>query len=173
MIFKKIGLILLVILALVGVAGLCFGIINNIRQVNPDNIITADSYDETLAAEREDNITVSVNDNGEIAVKGKNETETDVKIKVCDVTLANGEYTISSNAKGVGEKYYLCIETGEGENLVITLADTADKSTIKVETDDTIYTVYIVVCAGSEIDTTFQPVLVSGKEAGSFFVYGK
>ncbi|MBQ8146022.1 MAG: hypothetical protein IJ039_04505 [Clostridia bacterium] len=171
---RKIGLILLIILACVGVAGMCFGVINNIRSTNPDNIINVENYDEGLTAEREDGITVSTSDDGQITVKGKNEAETDVEIKVCDVTLAKGEYTISSSAKGVAnDTYYLCLRTGEGESAVTTLADTADKSTITVEADDTVYTVYIVICAGAEIDTTFKPVLVSGAEAGSFYVYGK
>ena len=173
-ILKTIGLILLVVLACVGVAGMCFGIINNIRSTNPDNIINVENYDEGLTAEREDEIAVTTSDDGQITVKGKNEAETDVEIKVCDVTLAKGEYTISSNAKGVSnETYYLCLRTGEGETAETTLADTKDDSTITVEADDTVYTVYIVICAGAEIDTTFQPVLVSGAEAGSFYVYGK
>ena len=58
-ILKTISLIILIVLACVGVAGMCFGIINNIRSTNPDNIINVENYDEGLTAEREDKIAVT------------------------------------------------------------------------------------------------------------------
>lgn len=168
-ILKKIGIIALVVLAVLGATGICFGIVNSMQKLNPDNIIVAKNYDEELTADR---VTAIASEDGTITVTGKNATEEDLKIKVCDVTLDKGEYTISSGAKGTGKNYNLCIETGEGDNLVTITADTKDDSTFKVDTDDTMYTVYIVVTAGAEIDTTFQPVLVSGDKVGSFYTFG-
>ena len=139
-----------------------------IRELNEDNLIKSENYVDGLDDKREDGLKIEVDEDGVITVEGENETEDDVKIVVTTVTLKAGEYTISSSAKGTDDKtYYLSIEAGD--NVII--ADEDEDSTFEVD-EETTYTVYIVVCAGEEIDTTFKPVLVNGDEAGSFFVIG-
>lgn len=140
----------------------------DVTEINEDNLIKVENYNESLDAEREDGLDVEIDEDGVITVEGENETEETVKIAVCSITLGKGEYTIASHASGTSNKtYYMSIE--DGENIVI--ADEDEDSTFDVDTETT-YTVYIVVCAGEEIDTTFKPVLVEGDKAGSFYVVG-
>lgn len=169
---RTILIIVAVVLALVGIAGMCFTILRNVRETNPDNLLNVDNYVATLEDKRDDDIEIDVSKTGEITVKGENDTNADIEIMVQEVTLAKGEYTISSGAWGTDdEKYYLCARTGEGESAVTIIADDGDKSTFKVEADDTVYTVYIVICDDVTVNATFKPVLVADDEAGSFYVY--
>ena len=169
------GIILVAVLIAVGVSAI-FGFITkgfqefDIREPNPDNIINVEQYNEALDAEREDGLTVEVDEDGAITVSGKNKTEADVKIAIQDVTLEVGKYTISSGAKNTDdETYFLSIVNGEEE----IIADTEDDSTIAITANDTTCTIYITVCAGESVDTTFYPVLVEGSKTGDFYVIGK
>ena len=174
--FKKLaGIILVAVLIAVGVSAI-FGAITkgfqefDIREPNPDNIINVEQYNEALDAEREDGLKVEFDEDGAITVSGKNKTEEDVKIAIQDVTLEVGKYTISSGAKNTDdETYFLSIVNGEEE----IIADTEDDSTIAITANDTTCTIYITVCAGESVDTTFYPVLVEGSKTGDFYVIGK
>ncbi|MBO5356479.1 MAG: hypothetical protein J6A95_01805 [Clostridia bacterium] len=141
------------------------------REVNEDNLINVDNYVSTLDGYKQDGLKVTVNDDGVIAVTGENKAETDVEIEVCSVTLKADEYTLSCEAKGIDDKtYYLIARTGEGDTATTITVDSSKGETFKVESEAT-YTIYIVVCDGEEIDTTFKPVLVDDDEAGEFYVF--
>ena len=174
--FKKpAGIITIAVLIAVGVSAI-FGALTNgfqefdIRKPNPDNIINVEQYNDALDAEREDGLTVEVDEDGAIKVSGKNKTESDVVIAVQEVTLEVGKYTISSGAKGTGdETYFLSIVNGEEE----VIADTEEDSTIAITANDTTCTINITICAGESVDVTFYPVLVEGTNAANFYVIGK
>ncbi len=173
---KTLGLIAICVLLSVAVVGIIAGVTDGfqdfeMREVNEDNLINVDNYVTTLEDKRTDGLKVKVNDDGVIAITGENETEADVEIEVCSVTLKADEYTLSCEAKGIDDKtYYLVARTGEGENAKEIVVDSDKGETFKVEAETT-YTIYIVVCEGEEIDTTFKPVLVDDDEAGDFYVF--
>ena len=139
----------------------------DVREINPDNLLKAESYTEGLDAEREDGLKVTVNDDGVITVSGKNKTEEAIQIAVQEVTLEVGKYTLSSGSKETDEDTCF-MSIVNGEETVI--ADTEDDSTIIITANDTVCTVYITVNAGENVDITFKPVLVEGSEAGAFYV---
>ena len=172
---KTVGIVAVAVLLGVALSAI-FGAITNgfqdfdIREVNPDNIINVESYVDNLDAEREDGLKIEVSEDGAITVSGKNKTEQDVKIEIQDVTLEVGKYTISSGAKNTDEKtYFLSIVNGEDE----VIADTEDESTIAILANNSECTIYITICAGESVDTTFYPVLVEGTKTASFYVIGK
>ena len=89
-----------------------------------------------------------------------------VEFEICTVTLEEGEYFISSGAKGCSDKtYYLVVEDEDGNKII------ADNDFDVDSTDE--YTISVVVEAGEKIDAKFAPVLVEGDEAGKFFVWFK
>ena len=180
--FKKknlkstLGIIAICVLLSSAVLGIIAGVTDGFqdfefRQVNEDNLINVDNYISTLDGYKQDGLNVSVNDDGVIAVTGENETETDVEIEVCSITLKADEYTLSCESKGIDDKsYYLIARTGEGDSATTIVID-SDKSETFDVTEESEFTIYIVVCDGEEIDTTFKPVLVEGDEPGNFFVF--
>ena len=169
---RTIGIILICVLLSVGLCAV-FGAITkgfqdfDVREVNPDNLLKVESYVEGLDAEREDGLTVTVDDDGVIKLSGKNKTEEAVQIVVQEVTLEVGKYTISSGSKNTDEETCF-ISVVNGEETII--ADTEKDSTFTITTNDTTVTVYITVNAGETVDLTFKPVLVEGSEAGAFYV---
>ena len=169
---KKIITIIVLVLAVAGIASLAVWTEGftawDIKELNEDNLIVVDNYFDGLDDEREDGLTVEVDEDGVITVEGENEGTTDIKIAVASVTLEAGEYTFASHAKGTSNKtYYMSLEAG---TLVI-IGDEGEDSTFEIDTRTT-FTLYFVVCAGEEIDATFKPVLVEGDKEGSFFVIG-
>lgn len=172
---KKFIAILLVILACVGITS-AIGVVTkgftdwDMKKINEANSFKVDEYADTLTEERTDDIKITVDENGEITVKGENKTETDIIINVQSMTLKPGTYTLSSGAKDVNaEKYYLCLTGGLTETVY---ADAEDgESTFSIETEKSVVA-QIVIKAGAKIDTTFKPVLVEGKEVGDFYVFG-
>lgn len=165
---KLFGFIAIALIFLVSF-GTFFGLrrsaINNIagvdfRQVNEANYIKVADYNELV-----DNgdIKVTVDDDGVITLEGKNNSEASCEFIVTTVTLEKGDYEFVSHAKGCGEKTYH-----------IELRDSADGQIIADEEftveEDTTYQVIIVVEAGAEIDTDFEPVLVKAGEKTNFFV---
>lgn len=179
--FKKknlkstLGIIAICVLLSSAVLGIIAGVTDGFqnfefRQVNEDNFINVDNYVSTLDGYKQDGLKVSVNDDGVIAVTGENETETDVEIEVCSVTLKADEYTLSCEAKGIDDKtYYLVARMGTGDDVEEIVIDSDKSKTFEVDTETT-FTIYIVVCDGEKIDTTFKPVLVEGDEVGNFYV---
>ncbi|MBQ8738162.1 MAG: hypothetical protein IJZ04_01560 [Clostridia bacterium] len=172
---NKAGIITVAVLIAVGLSAL-FGFITkgftdfDVRELNPDNLINVEAYNDTLEDKRDDGLAITVSEEGEITVEGKNKTEADVMIAIQDVTLEVGKYTISSGVKNTDEDtYYLSIVNGE-ETII---ADMEEDSTFTIATNDTTCTVYIVVCAGENVDATFRPVLVEGSSAGDFYTIGK
>ena len=143
-----------------------------IKELNPDNLFNASMYSDALANKRSDGLKVDVDDDGVITIDGENKTDDDVMIVVGQLTLAKGEYTISSSARGTGTKtYYMQIHYGTGETETVIIADDGEDSTFELE-EETECIVEIIVCAGEEIDTTFKPVIVSGDKAGRFYIIG-
>ena len=132
------------------------------KTLNEDNLIKVDNY--TIVDDKNADIAIDVKDDGQIAVKGKNKTETDAEKAIVAITLEKGDYYISSGDKKTSSTtYYLVLRDTEGGEII---AD--DDFTV---TESTNYTLYIVVKPGVEIDTTFAPVLVKGDKAGSFYQY--
>ena len=179
-IFKKntklsLGLIAIIVLCSTALLGVIAAVTDGFqdfefRQVNEDNLICVDNYEAALEDKRTDGLKVEVNDDGVIAITGENETENDVEIEICTVTLKADEYTLScEGARGLDDKtYYLKAVNDSDDSTVI--VDSNKAETFKVESDST-YTIYIVVCDGEEINTTFKPVLVADDEPGDFYVF--
>lgn len=171
---KKLIIIIAVVLGIAAISSLAVftdGFKSwDIREVNEDNLINVSIYDDTLEDKREDGIKVEVDENGVIEVTGENETEEDVSIKVCDITLEKGEYTFGSSAKTDKKEYYMTLSNSD-TSIVIYDYDDVDDRTFEVDTETT-FTLSIVVMAEEEIDVTFKPVLVEGDKEGKFFVIG-
>lgn len=168
---KKILTLVVLLLAVAGIASIAVWTEGftawEITEVNESNLINVSLYDGTLDNRRTDGLTVDVDEDGKITVEGKNDGETDIKIKVGEVKLAEGEYTFSAARSTSKKTYYMSLENGD----TVIYNNDGKNSTFDVETETT-YSIYIVVNAGQEIDTTFKPVLVAGDEAGSFYVMG-
>ena len=168
---KKIGIILACVallaalVALIGVATGGFTSFKNasIREPNPDNLITLDNYKVVeIEDDKETGYTIAINDDGVITIKGENEAEDAVKIAVQDVVLeADKEYTLSSGAKTSNKTYFVTVENADG-------SVEFEEETFEVETAGT-YTVYITIKGETEINETFELVLIEGDKAGSFY----
>lgn len=168
---KKIGVILACVallaalVALLGVATEGFTSFKNasIREPNPDNLITLDNYKVVeIEDDKETGYTIAINDDGVITIKGENEAEEAVKIAVQDVVLeADKEYTLSSGAKTSNKTYFVTVENADG-------SVEFEEETFEVETAGT-YTVYITIKGETEINETFELVLIEGDKAGSFY----
>ena len=168
---KKIGVIVIsvallaTLVALIGVATEGFTSFKNpsIREPNPDNLITLDNYKIIeIEDDKETGYTIAINDDGVITIKGENEAEEAVKIVVQDVVLeADKEYTLSSGAKTSNKTYFVTIENADG-------SVEFEEETFEVKTAGT-YTVYITIKGETEINETFELVLIEGDKAGSFY----
>lgn len=185
-VFKKntklsLGLIAIIVLCSTALLGVIAAVTDGFqdfefRQVNEDNLINVDNYVSTLDGYNENGIKVTVNDDGVIAVKGKVEIDDDYEytyIQVTSVDLkAGNEYTLSCDGtKGIDDKtYYLALGDGEDHMRVCVLDKSNDDVTFKVE-NDTSVDLYIIICNGEKIDTTFKPVLVADDEPGDFYVF--
>ena len=170
---KTIGIIVLVVLLCTCILGVIGKVTKGftdfeLRVPNEKNLIQVDNYSTTLEDKREDGLSIEVNDDGVIAITGENETESDIEITICDLTLKADEYTLSANAKGVDDKTYY-LKAVDTTNDVTVIVDSDDSETFKVEAEGT-YSIIIVVCAGEEINTTFKPVLNEGDEPVDFYV---
>ena len=170
---KKVIIIIVLLLAIAGIASLAVWTEGftawEIRELNEDNLIKVDDYVSTLEDRRTDGLKIDVDEDGVITVEGENETEEDVRVIVAEISLPKGEYTFTTSAKGTDDKTYHML-LAQGENMEI-IADDGKYSTFEID-EDTTFGVFIVVCAGEEIDTVFKPVLVKGDESGSFYVIG-
>lgn len=169
---KKILAIIILLLAVMGISALATWTDGftawELKELNEDNLVKLANYDAAFETADYDDLDIEVDEDGVIAIEGENKGTEDLKIKVATVTLAKGEYTISSGAKGADDKtYYMSIVVGDKE----IIADDGEDSTFKVESEET-FEIYITVCDGEKIDTTFKPVVVEGDKAGSFYVIG-
>ena len=163
-----IGIVLICVISFGTFFGLARGTLNNIagfdfKTVNEANYIKVANYNNIATGDNVD-IKVTVDEDGIIAIKGENKSETANEILVVSgLSLEKGDYEFVSNAKGCGEKTYH-----------IELRDTADGQIIadnKFTVEETTsYNVIIVIEAGAEIDTEFEPVLVKKGEKTNFFV---
>ncbi|MBQ8546173.1 MAG: hypothetical protein IJ437_04455 [Clostridia bacterium] len=134
----------------------------DIKTVNENNIIKVDDYVLEDTKDKDAAIQVDVTEAGEIKVIGENNTDSATEIEVVSVILDKGEYYISSGDKKCDkDTYYLVLKNDAGDEII------ADNDF--TVTESTSYTLYIVIQADVEIDTTFSPVLVEGDEAESFF----
>lgn len=163
-----IGIALICLISFGTFFGLARGTLNDIagfdfQTVNEANYIKVANYNDIATEDENADIKVTVDDDGIIAIKGENKSETAYEISVTTVSLEKGDYEFVSNAKGCGEKTYH-----------IELRDSADGQIIadnefSVE-ETTSYNVLIVIEAGAEIDTEFEPVVVNKGEKTSFLV---
>lgn len=172
---KTIGVIVLIVVLCTGILGIIGTITKGftdfeVRVPNEKNLIQVDNYFTTLEDKREDGLSIEVNEDGVIAVTGKNNSTEDVVIDICSVTLKAGKYTLSSSAKGTSDKtYYLVATTGVGDSAFEIKGDTEKESTFSIE-EETEFTISIVVCAKESINTTFKPVLNEGDKPVDFYV---
>ena len=167
-------IILIVSILLVVLAVSAIGFVTNgfnkdkdtwgITEVNEKNAFKADAY-TIKSANTGDGYEVTVSDDGEIKVKGTNNSGAEVKLAVQEIELAAGTYTFTSGAKGTSKTSY-CMILSDG-----TTTHYADFSgnTFEVSADTT-FTAYILIQDKAEINVTFTPVIVEGEDAGSFFV---
>lgn len=154
------------LVAMIGVAtdGLTSFSNMTLKKVNPDNLIKLDSYKLVeIEDDKATGYTIDITEDGEIKIKGENESETAVKLSVQDVTLQAEDYYFSSSAKVDDKTYYVTIENADGTVIF------DEEGVIEVETAGT-YTVYIIIEAETEINETFSLVLVEGEEKQNFFV---
>ena len=125
----------------------------SLTQLNPDNYIKVDNYlieNETS----EDGYSIEINNDGRIKVTGKNATSDNVSLDVTNVTLPAGTYTFISGAPGVStSSYFMSLFSSNGEHY----ADFGGKIVL---TEESTFTVKLVIMAGQECDATFSPVLV-------------
>ena len=135
-----------------------------ITQLNENNLFKADAY-TIKSANTGDGYDITVSNDGEIKVKGTNNSGAEVKLAVQEIKLAAGTYTFTSGATGTSKTSY-CMILSDG-----TTTHYADFSgnTFEVASETT-FTAYIVIQDKAEINTTFKPVVVEGETAGSFFV---
>lgn len=162
-----VGSILLIVF-LIGVMGIATDGFKTVKDmslttVNTNNLLSVDEYTVTDVESKDAyGYTIDVTEDGEIAIEGKNSTETDAKIAVQTVSLQAKEYTLTANAKCDDDTYFVTLENADGS--------------VKIEADDTFeietagdYTVYINIKAGEKIDDSFEIVLVEGEKAEPFF----
>lgn len=170
---KRILLIVLCVLAVV-LAVSAIGFATNgfdkntdswgITQLNENNLFKVDSY--TIKSQNSgDGYVVTVSDNGEIKVTGKNETGNEVKLLVQEITLTKGTYTFTSGASGVSKNgYSMYLSDGTTTHYADFSGNTFDIAA------DATFTAYIVIKENTDINATFKPVIVEGAEAGAFYV---
>ena len=132
------------------------------RDLNEENLIKVDSY--KIKDEQDDGkgIKARVNDDGVIKLSGKATSEN--SFTVCTVELPAGKYTISGLKSG--DNYGLKVV---GANNLGAKAGTSS-ATFVLESPQTV-TVAIYVAEDTILfNKTVKPVLVSGAEAGDFYV---
>ena len=132
----------------------------NKKDVNTKNYIKAENYSIKSLSYTE-GIEVEVKDNGTIHVSGTNKDSKTLEIEICKVTLPAGTYTFSSGVSSTAaSKYFL--KAGDY------YADFNNNTfTLSQETE---LTVSLSILKGEELNKTFAPVIVQGKDEGSFFV---
>ena len=135
----------------------------SLTEVNPNNIMGVANYTIESTENDEADIKVTVTEDGEIKIIGKNEAEEVVKLAVQSVVLQADTYNLECHAETSNETYFVTIEAGEGEDAVV-----IEEGKFTVDVAGT-YTVYITILPGVEIDETFSPVLVKGEKAQDFF----
>ena len=111
-----------------------------------------------------DGVTVTVNDDGSVKVKGKNENKTDsLEYTIGTVTLEAGTYTFTA-LDGASKNGSLVVAIdGETEYC----ADFGENTfTLDSETE---LVIKLVIKPDVEINSTVYPVIVEGDEPGDFY----
>ena len=136
--------------------------------INKDNYFKVDDYTvKTINSGNGYNITVT--DNGQIKISGKNETESAVEIEVQQIKLPAGTYTFTSGANGTSlQGYNMCLKDS---STGVYYADFGENSTFTLASE-TELTAYINIGAEKTCNVTFSPVIIEGEEKGSFFTVG-
>ena len=170
---KRILLIVLCVLAVV-LAVSAIGFATNgfdketdnwgITQLNEKNLFKVDSY-AIESQNTGDGYDVTVSDDGEIKITGKNESGSEVKLVVQEIKLAAGEYTFTSGVSGTSKNGY-CMMLSDGTTTYY--ADFSN-NTFEINAEAT-FTAYIVIQDEVTVNATFKPVIVEGAESGSFYV---
>lgn len=175
---KNALIIVLLVVGVVILTGLLGFATNGFTETNPENwelySLNKDNYfkvgDYTLKTMNSGSgFNITVTDQGQIKVSGKNETETAAEIEVQTIVLPAGTYTFSSGAKGTSlPGYNMCLKDGGSK---VYYSDFGDTSTFTLEAETTL-TAYINIGADKTCNVTFSPVVIEGKESGSFFTVG-
>ena len=131
--------------------------------VNEDNFFNVECV--TLKSGNSgDGVTVTVNDDGSVKVKGKNENKTDsLEYTIGTVTLEPGTYTFTA-LDGASKNGSLVVAVdGETEYC----ADFGENTfTLDSETE---LVIKLVIKPDVEINSTVYPVIVEGDEPGDFY----
>lgn len=135
-----------------------------ITQVNEDNLFKADEY-SIESANTGDGYEVTVSDDGEIKIKGTNNSGAEVRLAVQEIKLAAGTYTFTSGVSSTSKGSY-CMMITDGTSTYY--ADFSG-NTFDISAEGT-FTAYIVIQDEATVNVTFKPVIVEGETAGSFFV---
>ena len=131
--------------------------------VNEKNLYSSESC--TLKSGNSgDGIVITVNDDGSIKVKGKNESKTDsLEYTIGSVELKAGTYTFTA-LEGASKNSALVVAIGGDTELYADFGD----NTFTLEADTTL-TIKLVIKPEIEINATVLPVIVAGKEAADFY----
>ena len=174
---KNTLLILLIIVGTVILTGLLGFASNGFTETNPDNwelySVNKSNYfavdDYIVKTQNSGNgYTVTVDDYGQIKLSGKNESAKAAEIAIQEITLPAGTYTFSSGANGTSvQGYNMCLKN----DTKTIYADFGTDSTFTLEAETT-FTAYINIGSEKTCNTTFAPVVISGKEKGTFFTVG-
>lgn len=131
-------------------------------KINEDNLYSSESC--TLKDSNDGSgVIISVNDDGVITAKGKNNGATDLIYTIGNVSLEAGTYTFTAVNGGSLSTYY--VEGIAGDDVV--KADFTGNTFIVEE--NTIVTLRLVIKPGAEINRNVLPVIVSGAEAADFY----
>lgn len=150
-----------------------FDVVEKIRgERNPDNLLTIENYtveknkDGKMVGATRYGVSYTVKDDGRITLSGtNNDYDGDVqKVAFANVTLKPGTYTISGYENAGAKTLGVYAKVGQDEYL----GDIQGTFTITQETTVVIgFYVYNKVNVSGK---TLYPVLVSGEDAGEFYV---
>lgn len=131
---------------------------------NKNNLITMDTtYIKTHNTNR--GVEIDVDENGVIKLSGK--ATSDYSVKVASVKLAAGTYTISGLNEPDLNEFYMYVQHSGGQAISGT-----NGATFTLNAEETV-TVYLEWADEYNFNlfnkSTVRPVIVEGKEAGSFY----
>ena len=165
-ILKIVGIVLVAVMLLgVGLFAFNGGLTDAFdRDKNEDNLIKVDtSYIKTHNTNR--GVEITVKDNGVIKLSGK--ATSDYSVKVASVKLAAGTYTISGLDEPDINRFWMYVQHSGGEAIAGT-----DGASFTLNAEETVV-IYLSWAEDYNFnlfnENTVRPVIVEGKEAGSFY----
>ena len=165
---------LLVLALLTGLVMNLYGVFDG-KKANPDNIISIDNNDDSYAAVKTINngygVKYTVDKDGSVKAKGT-ATADDTFVILSGVKLEAGKtYTLSAGVDSVSYNSYALrlhnknATKGSANEYIYAELD----GTFTAANGTDLYDVEIIVKKDVKINTTFRPVLVEGKTAGTFY----